>query len=45
MSMYDDNERAAEALTIILGTLFLVSCTGVIASIVLALAKFLGTTL
>ncbi len=41
----NDDERAAEALTLILGTLFLMSCMGLVASIVLALAKFLGTVI
>lgn len=39
--MKSDNERASEALVILLGMLFLTMCMGLVASIVLAVAKLL----
>jgi len=41
--MKNDNEKAAEALTIILGMLFLTMCMSLVTTVVLAVAKLFGT--
>ena len=41
--MKHDDERVFEALAIIFGMLFLMTCIGLVASVVLAVAKLFGT--
>jgi hypothetical protein len=41
--MKNDDERASEALVILLGMLFLTTCMGLVTTVVLAVAKLFGT--
>jgi hypothetical protein len=41
--MKNDDERASEALVILLGMLFLMTCMGLVTTVVLAVAKLFGT--